>query len=68
MIRRTFLSTLSALAVAPFGWMFGRKANSAALPLVYGVKDSTKPGDLEMDWFDAARFPLGENNSTPRAS
>jgi hypothetical protein len=22
MIRRTFLSTLSALAVAPFGWMF----------------------------------------------
>jgi hypothetical protein len=67
MIRRAFLSTLSAilaLAVAPFGWLFRHSpVRPFGLPPVQGVKDSTKSTGLEIDWLAWNDCPPGE----PRA-
>jgi hypothetical protein len=91
MIRRTFLSTISALAVAPLGWLLapfaspGRQtyrlgrwaplryngmtldvwvpADPKPLAVVQGVKDSTKPAGLEIDWFAWNECPTGEHHA-----
>jgi len=73
MIRRAFLSTIAsalALPLAPFAaakrqtYRLGRwpplHYNEATMAVVQGVKDSTKPTGLTIDWLAWNDCPPGE--------
>jgi len=52
MIRRTFLSAISALAVAPLGWLFGRKPMEPDLAIEIGTFSLVGESDgLSVKWW-----------------
>jgi len=67
MIRRTFLSTLSALcamAVAPFGWLLRWAHSEPELTVI--IADQLTPGGLSIRWTKGATYPTIHEKDTGR--
>jgi len=68
MIRRTFLSTISALAVAPFGWLWRRSAAPAqgGDDLLVSMGDQSMPGGIKIQWRKGSKRPIVSEKDTAR--